>query len=100
MTVEAVQCEVKGSLEEVPTVCLQPFLPILFCCGELTCEDGTSEKMRAWLDWATAVNLTRNKLFNNQCDYCFKLADNVHRWPNSICSISSFKTFFLGAANA
>ena len=79
MIVEAVEREVEGCLFGAPTVCLRPFLPVFFSCGALSCEEGILEKMNAWVDWGNAVSKTRNKLHLNQCDHCFRLADNVHR---------------------
>ena len=40
-----------------------------------------SAKLKAWDDWSLAVDMTKGKLEFNRCDYCFKLAENVHRWP-------------------
>ena len=79
MIVKAVEREVEGCFEGAPTVCLRPFLPVFFFCGESSCEEGRSEKIQTWVDWGNAVSMTRGKLGRNQCDHCFKLADNVHR---------------------
>ena len=82
VTIEAVVREVKGWQKGVPAVCLLPFMPILFCCGQPTCSEGfISPKLKAWDDWSLAVDMTKGKLEFNRCDYCFKLAENVHRWP-------------------
>ena len=79
MIVKAVEGEVEGCLFGAPTVCLLPFLPVFFSCGALSCEEGISEKIQTWVDWGNAVSMTRGKLCHNQCDHCFRLADNVHR---------------------
>ena len=79
MTVVAVTREVEGWRTDVPTVCLHPFLPLLFHCGEDTCERDFSEKLNAWDDLSAAVNMLHNKLAFNKCDFCFKLSENVYR---------------------
>ena len=80
INVEAVEGEAEGMKMGVPTVCLQPFLPILFSCSEQGCYNDLLERIKAWLDWASAVSMTYDKLSDNRCDNCFKFSEDVHRW--------------------
>ena len=80
MTVEAVCVEVKGCEKGVPVVILLPHLTPLYCCGAPTCEEEEmTPKVKAWRKWSTAIIMTHNKLLGNHCDFCFKLAEDVHR---------------------
>ena len=79
VTVVAVAEEGKGCEKDVPTVCLLPFLPILFCCGGANCAEDLAKKIKTWYGWAAAARMTHDKLALNKCDFCFKLAENVHR---------------------
>ena len=80
INVEAVEAQAEGIKMGVPTVCLQPFLPILFSCSEQGCYNDLLERIKAWLDWASAVSMTYDKLSDNRCDNCFKFSEDVHRW--------------------
>ena len=77
MTVEAVKREVEGWRKDVSSVCLLPFFPILFGCGGDDCAKDLARKMQVWYDWDWA------KLAFNKCDFCFKLAETVHRLNQS-----------------
>ena len=79
MTVEAVHQEVKGCKKGVPTVSLLPHMAPMFCCGAPACDEEMSSKGDAWWKWRAALALARNKLFGNRCNFCFKLAEEVHR---------------------
>ena len=83
VTVEAVKREVEGWRKDVSSVCLLPFFPILFGCGGDDCAKDLARKMQVWYDWASAVGITVSKLAFNKCDFCFKLADTVHRLNQS-----------------
>ena len=74
-----------GSLDDVAVVCVKPFLPLLFCCSAMSCLEALAGKTSGkWGDFAVGVNLTFGKLTpSNQCDHCFKLSDDVHRYINS-----------------
>ena len=79
MTVEAVYAEVKGCGKGVPAVSLLPHFPPMYGCGAPTCEEEMTSKVKAWSKWSLAVTLTRNKLDKSRCNFCFKLAEEVHR---------------------
>ena len=79
MTVEAVEFEVKGCRKGVPVVSLLPHLTPMYCCGAPTCEEEMTSKLEAQGKWSTVVNLARNKLYWNCCNFCFKVAEDVHR---------------------
>lgn len=80
----AVVLEGTGSLYDVAVVCLKPFLPLLFCCSAMGCLDALAGKTNKWADFAVGVNLTFVKLTpSNQCDHCFKVPDDVHRYIDS-----------------
>ena len=79
MTVEAIRHEVKGGKKGVPTLCLLPYMAPMFCCGAPTCDVEMTSKEGGWWKWRAALCLTRNKLFGNRCNFCFKLAEKVHR---------------------
>ena len=83
MNVAAVDCEVKGCWEGISTVSILPFLPPLFNCGALACENELLRKMKAGvgkLFFGLAVAVTR--LQTKRCDYCFMLAEKVHRYDD------------------
>ena len=82
MTVEAVDREVRGCEKGVPVVSLRPHMTPMFCCKAPACEEEMLSKVKAWDRWDTwyaAVLLTRGKLKANRCNFCFKLAEEVHR---------------------
>ena len=80
----AVVLEGTGSLYDVAVVCVKPFLPLLFCCTAMSCAEALAGKLDKWGDFAGGVNLTYVKLTpSNQCDHCFKVSDDVHRYMNS-----------------
>ena len=79
MTVEAVKGEVRGCEKGVPVVSLLPHMTPMYCCGAPGCHEEMTTKGDAWLMWRNALSLTRNKLFGNRCNFCFKLAEKVHR---------------------
>ena len=79
MPVEAVDREVKGYGKGVPVVSLLPHMTPMYCCGAPTCEEEMSSKVNAWEKWHMAIALACNKLFENRCNFCFKLAEEVHR---------------------
>ena len=81
MTVEAVHRdrEIKGDGKGAPAVNLMPHLTLMYCCAAPTCEGEMAPKKKAWMRWREAVTLTHNKLFKNRCNFCFKLAEGLHR---------------------
>ena len=81
MTVAAVGGEVLGAFRGLgpPGIILLPYLsPIIYCVGS-KCTTQVDAKREAWNKFALAVNASYNKLSENKCDYCFKLANEVHR---------------------
>ena len=95
-----VVAEGEGWRKDVPTVCLLPFLPILFFCGGANCLGDFAKKINTWSDWATAAKMTYNKLAFNKCDFCFKLAENVHRLNQSNVNLLIVNPFFPGVESA
>ena len=92
------------SLYEEAVVCVKPFLPLLFCCTAMSCLEALAGKLDKWGDFAVGVNLTFVKLTpSNQCDHCFKVSDDVHRYINS-CKLNEesrndiYKFFSLAGA--
>ena len=79
MTVEAVEFEGKGCMKGVPVVSLLPHLTPMYGCGAPTCQEEMGSKLKARGKWKTAVDLTCNKLLWNCCNFCFKMAEDVHR---------------------
>ena len=79
MTVEAVDGEVKGCNEGVPVVSLLPHMTQMYCCLAPACEEEMDSKVNAWRMWRNAIALAHNKLIENHCNFCFKLAEEVHR---------------------
>merc|ERR1719341_1892170 len=77
--VDAVEGEVLGCYEGIPTVSIFPFLPPLFCCGANTCKVEEERKEDAFLQLHLGLGATRGKLRPTRCDYCFLLAEKVHR---------------------
>ena len=81
--VVAVHGEGKGCWKGISTVSILPFLPPLFNCGALACENELSRKMKAGVGkllFGLAVAVTR--LQTKRCDYCFMLAEKVHRYDD------------------
>ena len=67
----------------VPTFSLLPHMgPIIFCGGN-KCLLELQANTIAWNKWCIAVLSSFEKLDVNRCDYCFKLANEVHRWDFS-----------------
>ena len=80
MTVEAVNGEVKGCKKGVPVVSLLPHMTQMFSCGAPACDEEMVSKVIAWRKWRSALTLAYNKLgAENECNFCFKLAEEVHR---------------------
>ena len=91
------------SLYEEAVVCVKPFLPLLFCCSAMSCLEALAGKLNKWGDFAVGVKLTYVKLTpSNQCDHCFKVSDDVHRYINSCKLNEESRTdiliFFLAGA--
>ena len=79
MTVAAVYEEVKGCFVLTPKVCLRPYLPPLYHCGDNTCVGEIIAKCHAHDRWRAGLTSTFVKLRPNRCDTCFKLTEEVHR---------------------
>ena len=79
MTVEAVDQQVKGYWKGVPVVSLLPHMTQMYCCLAPACEEEMVSKVKAWWKWRNAITLAHNKLIENFCNFCFKLAEEVHR---------------------
>ena len=79
MTVEAVLGEVKGDEPGVPVVSLLPHMTPMFCCGATACAKEILSKVEASAKWSQTLDFACSKLDGNRCDFCFKLADKVHR---------------------
>ena len=65
---------------DVPCVALPLYRTPMVACKEKSCR----EQMRNILDldvpWAAALSATYAKLLPNQCDFCFKRSEKVHRF--------------------
>ena len=79
MDVAAVSEEVKGCFVGFPAVSVLPFLPPLFDCGAKTCKGKHASKMTAFTQLDFGLSATRARLQSRRCDYCFMLAEKVHR---------------------
>lgn len=81
VTVAAVSGEVLGAFRGMgpPSILLVPHLPPIIYCGSDKCLPQYDVKREAWNRFVLAVNASYNKLVKNNCDYCFKLANEVHR---------------------
>ena len=66
-------------IRPIDTVCLRPFLPRMFFCGEKLCEEQQITLVTPWFKWTVAVGAAVAKLKENRCDFCFKLSEKVHR---------------------
>ena len=77
LTVAAMKDEANGCREDVSTVLLEPYLPVLFVCSATSCRDQMDSRMLNWAKWASAVETTHRKLLS--CDFCFKGAEELHR---------------------
>jgi len=77
--VVAVSEEVKGCFVGFPAVSILPFLPPLFDCGAKTCKEKHVSKTIDLTQLYCGLSATRAKLQSRRCDYCFMLAEKVHR---------------------
>ena len=78
--VAAVAGEVEGCYEGIHTVSIYPFLPPLFFCGAKTCIVEDERKEDAFAQLQLGLGATRTRLRSTRCDYCFLLAEKVHRY--------------------
>ena len=76
----AVTGEVKGCFESIPTVSIYPLLPLLFSCGANNCQVEDERKENAFLQLHLGLGATQARLRSIRCDYCFLLAEKVHRY--------------------
>ena len=79
MTVAAVIGEVRGKCTGIPTVDILPFLPPLFICGAKPCHAQWSEKIRAFCGLTAGLHAACSRLSSSRCDFCFMMAEKVHR---------------------
>ena len=79
MIVSAVCGEVEGCYELRPTVCILPFLPPLFSCGAPPCAKEITGKSNTHSKMFHGLGASCIRLLPTRCDYCFKLAEKVHR---------------------
>ena len=82
MDVAAVSEEVKGCFVGFPAVSILPFLPPLFDCGAKTCKVKLASKLTALAQLDFGLCATRARLQSKRCDYCFMLAEKVHRYDD------------------
>ena len=75
----AVNGEFVGS-RRVPSVSIMPFQPQLFSCGAELCDKAIVRGEDAFRKMWTGVSLTHLRLKPSMCDYCFLLAEKVHRY--------------------
>jgi len=81
VTVAAVGGEVLGAFRGLgpPGIILLPYMSPIIYCGGSKCTTQVDVKREAWNKFTLAVNASYNKLSENKCDHCFKLANEVHR---------------------
>ena len=80
MSVAAVLSDVEGNYSlGIPTVSILPFLPPMFNCGAQTCRAEIVEKENAFVQLNMCLGATETRLQSTRCDYCFMLAEKVHR---------------------
>jgi len=77
--VVAVYEEGVGDYMGASTISLLPHMSPIIFCGDVKCLPELSAKSFAWNKWSVAVRACFEKLEVNRCDYCFKIADEVHR---------------------
>ena len=78
--VAAVTGEVMGWCVGTPTVSIIPFLPPMFDCGAETCKVELLRKEDAVKKLYMGIGATLARLCPTRCDYCFMLAEKVHRY--------------------
>ena len=78
--VAAVDGEVKGCFVGIPVVSILPFLPPLFNCGAKTCKVKNRSKKDAFTQMFLGIGATWVRLQSMSCDYCFMMAEKVHRY--------------------
>ena len=77
--VAAVSTEVLGCYVGIPAVSILPYLPPLFDCGAQTCKVKHASKRNAFTQLFLGLGATLARLQSKRCDYCFMLAEKVHR---------------------
>merc|ERR550519_2308807 len=82
--VAAVSTEVLGCYVGIPAVSILPYLPPLFDCGAQTCEVKHASKRNAFAQLFLGLGATHTRLQSRRCDYCFMLAEKVHRCSNCL----------------
>ena len=81
MDVAAVSGELEGCLVGIPSVSILPFQPCpLFSCGSETCYAEIVGKLNALGQLSMGLGATQARLVPSRCDYCFMLAEKVHRY--------------------
>ena len=78
--VAAVDGEVKGCFVGIPVVSILPFLPPLFNCGAKTCKVKNRSQKDALTQMFLGIGATWVRLQSMSCDYCFMMAEKVHRY--------------------
>ena len=63
----------------MPTITLLPHKSPIIFCGQDKCLSQFFATSFAWNKWSVAVRACFEKLEVKRCDYCFKLANEVHR---------------------
>ena len=79
VTVAAMVNEVDGISGKVPTVILRPHFPVFFTCAAASCFLKFSGQAYIWSKWELAVRTSSVKMALMECDFCFKLTEDVHR---------------------
>jgi len=79
VTVAAVHEEGFGDYMGAPTISLLPHQSPVILCSDVRCLLELCANAFAWNKWSVAVRACFDKLEVNRCDYCFKIADEVHR---------------------
>ena len=80
VTVAALVYEVGGISGEVSTVLFRPHSPVFFSCTNAKCFKQIEEQIGIWSKWAVAVKSITNKMALMECNFCYKLTEDVHRF--------------------
>ena len=64
-------------ISPVPSVLGKAFISRVYSCGKPNCQVGFSVQ-GCWSEWSKAVGIA-SQFESTRCDFCFKLAPNIHR---------------------
>ena len=100
VTVGAIGDEVDGNGGTVPSVLLRPHFPVLFSCNATKCFKQLKSQDLIWLKWHLVVKASFNKLRSKECNFCFKLSEDVHRLTPHLIYLNVLNFHATGATGA